>query len=95
VLTLSSDVTSLRKKHSKAEVAAKLVQADDFARQGILQREIAGRLGVSLMTLHRWRKAPALPGTISSEPEELAGFEEELVNDVQNSNSKTLGCDDC
>jgi putative transposase len=48
-------------KHSKAEIAAKLAQADNLATQGKLQSEIARTLGVSVMTLHRWRKLPAMP----------------------------------
>jgi putative transposase len=43
-------------KHSKAEIAAKLAQAGELAAQGKLQSEIARTLGVSVMTLHRWRK---------------------------------------
>ena len=44
-------------KHSKAEIASKLAQANDLATQGKLQSEIARTLGVSIMTLHRWRKS--------------------------------------
>ena len=33
-----------------------LAQADDLARQGRRQNDIAQTLGVSVMTLHRWRK---------------------------------------
>jgi putative transposase len=66
-----------KRKHSKAEIAAMLDQADHLARQGMLQREIAGRLGVSLMTLHRWRKIRLEPSAISG-PDEIAGLEEEL-----------------
>jgi hypothetical protein len=51
-----------RKKHSKAEIAAKLAQAEGMAAQGTLQSEIARTLGVSVMTLHRWRKLPAEVG---------------------------------
>jgi putative transposase len=47
------------KKHSKAEIVSKLSQASDLAEQGKLQSEIARTLGVSVMTLHRWRKALA------------------------------------
>ena len=50
-----------RKRHSRAEIATKLVQANDLATQGKLQSEIARTLGVSVMTLHRWRKAPPGP----------------------------------
>jgi hypothetical protein len=42
-----------KRKHSKAEIAAKLAQADNLAVQGKLQTEIADALGVSVMTLHR------------------------------------------
>src|SRR5918994_1423881 len=49
-----------KKRHSRAEIATKLAQANDLATQGKLQSEIARTLGVSVITLHRWRKA--LPG---------------------------------
>ena len=48
-----------KRKHPKAEIATKLAQADDLAAQGKLQSEIARALGVSVMTLHRWRKLPS------------------------------------
>jgi putative transposase len=47
-----------KKKHTRAEIATKLAQADDLATQGRLQSDIARTLGVSVMTLHRWRQAP-------------------------------------
>jgi putative transposase len=50
-----------KKRHSKAEIASKLAQANDLATQGKLQSEIARTLGVTVMTLHRWRKAPPEP----------------------------------
>jgi hypothetical protein len=50
-----------KKKHSRVEIASKLAQANDLAAQGKLQTEIARTLGVSVMTLHRWRKAPPEP----------------------------------
>jgi uncharacterized protein YjcR len=46
-----------KKRHSRAEIATKLVEANDLAMRGKLQSEIARALGVSVMTLHRWRKA--------------------------------------
>ena len=45
-----------QKKHSKAEIASKLSRADELASQGKAQSEIAHVLGVSVMTLHRWRQ---------------------------------------
>src|SRR5262249_52119910 len=50
-----------KKRHSRVEIATKLTQANDLATQGKLQSEIARALGVSVMTLHRWRKAPPGP----------------------------------
>src|SRR5262245_28884986 len=50
-----------RKKHSTEEIATKLAQANELATQGKLQSEIARTLGVSTMTLHRWRKRPLGP----------------------------------
>jgi putative transposase len=44
------------KRHSPAEISAKLTQARTLAVAGKLQSEIATALGVSIMTLHRWRK---------------------------------------
>ena len=44
------------KRHSPAEISAKLEQAQALAADGKLQSEIAKALGVSIMTLHRWRK---------------------------------------
>ena len=50
-----------KKRHSRVEISSKLAQANDLATQGKLQSEIARTLGVSVMTLHRWRKAPPGP----------------------------------
>jgi putative transposase len=50
-----------KKRHSRAEIASKLAQANDLATQGKLQSEIARTLGVTAMTLHRWRKASPEP----------------------------------
>jgi putative transposase len=50
-----------RSKHSPAEIAAKLAEAHELATHGNLQSQIARSLGVSVMTLHRWRKASTIP----------------------------------
>ena len=51
------------RRHSPAEISAKLEQAEALAANGRVQSEIAKTLGVSVMTLHRWRKLdhPAAP----------------------------------
>ena len=70
-----------RRKHSQREIASKLAEADDLANQGMLQSDIANTLGISVMTLHRWRKPPPKPVMIAvNEPEE---FEPKLPRDQQ------------
>jgi putative transposase len=54
------------KRHSKVEIATKLAQANDLMTQGKLQSDIARTLRVSVMTLHRWRKALAEPQPASA-----------------------------
>jgi len=60
-----------RKQHSRVEVATKLAQANNLARQGKLNGEIARTLGVSVMTLHRWRKEASQPDRATSGVAEL------------------------
>ena len=43
-------------KHSPAEIAAMLRQADELAAQGKRRSEILRALQISAMTYHRWRK---------------------------------------
>jgi putative transposase len=54
-------VVAKKKRHSRVEIATKLAQANDLAMSGKLRSEIARTLGVSVMTLHRWRKASHEP----------------------------------
>jgi transposase-like protein len=55
-----------KKRHSRAEIATKLAQANELVTQGKLQSEVARTLGVSVMTLHRWRKVQ--PAYEASQP---------------------------
>jgi hypothetical protein len=55
------------KKHSHEEIRLKLARADELARAGKSQGDICKALGVSVMTLHRWRKLPLpKPGLVVS-----------------------------
>ena len=63
-------------KHSKAEIATQLAQADVLATQGKLQSEIARTLGVSVMTLHRWRKMPLTTPAGSPVPNDASHFDQ-------------------
>ena len=65
----------MKKRHSRAEIAAKLAQATDLASQGELQSDIARTLGISVMTLHRWRKSS--PHGALAAPNEVTRFEHE------------------
>jgi putative transposase len=64
-------------KHSRAQIATKLAQAGELATQGKLQSEIARTLGVSVMTLHRWRKMSLAPRAVSPGPNEPSQFNQE------------------
>jgi hypothetical protein len=78
-----------RKRHSRAEIASKLAQANGLATQGRLQSEIARALGVSVMTLHRWRKAP--PGSHPvHEADQAAGMRDlgDRIAELQLENSR-------
>lgn len=50
-----------RHRHTESEIAAKLATADTMTAQGVLHRDIAKSLGISLMTYQRWRKARQAP----------------------------------
>src|SRR5215471_2224030 len=76
-----------KRKHSKAEIAFKLAEADDLVTEGKLQSEIARALGVSVMTLHRWRK---LRHSRMVRAKSIRSRKPELPN----SNSKIHGCGD-
>jgi transposase-like protein len=75
------------------EIATKLAQANDLATQGKLQSEIARTLDVSVMTLHRWRKAlrrpqSALVATVEGrEPDRTRGADDRIA-ELQFENSR-------
>jgi putative transposase len=77
-----------KRKHPKAEITALLVQADDLARQGRLQSEIARTLGVSVMTLHRWRKAVPKPGHATSGASRSDQTRQTRIAELQLENSR-------
>jgi putative transposase len=77
-----------KKRHSRVEIATKLAQANELATQGKLQSEIARTLGVSVMTLHRWRKAPL--GTPEERESPIARAAP--TTELPNSSSKIHGC---
>src|SRR5262249_61983816 len=90
-----------RKRHSRAEIATKLAQANELATQGKLQSEIAHTLGVSVITLQRWRKAPpgpqqaALVATPEArEPDRTRGADDRIAElQLENSRLRRLVTD--
>jgi putative transposase len=82
-----------KKRHSREEIAAKLAQARDLAAQGKLQSEIARALGVSVMTLHRWRNIPARPDSAAMVTEDMSGADQahdqdNRISELQIENSR-------
>jgi putative transposase len=58
-----------KKRHTAEEIGVKLHQAEEMAREGKFQGEIARALGISVMTYHRWRKArQSLPAVSTTAP---------------------------
>ena len=89
-----------RKKHSRAEIASKVAHANELATQGKLQSEIARALGVSVMTLHRWRKAPPVPKPAlvataeAREPDRIRGADDRIAElQLENSRLRRLVTD--
>src|SRR5262249_30259874 len=89
-----------RKRHSRAEIASKVAQANELAMQGKLQSEIARALGVSVMTLHRWRKAPpgpkpAVAATAEArDPDRIRGADDRIAElQLENSRLRRLVTD--
>src|SRR5437899_10798332 len=83
-----------KKRHSKIEIATKLAQANHLATQGKLHSDIARTLGVSVMTLHRWRKAPPGPQSElvaiqeADQPDRRRGGEGDRIAELQLENSR-------
>jgi hypothetical protein len=83
-----------RKRHSKKEINALLLQADQLAAQGKLQKDIAGALRVSVMTLHRWRKARGSRrsggaiGKSSAETARLEADTDALIQELERENAR-------
>ena len=82
-----------RKRHSRVEIATKLAQANELATQGKLQSDIARTLGVSVMTLYRWRKAPprpqsALVATVEGRKPDRTRGADDRIAELQLENSR-------
>jgi putative transposase len=77
-----------KRRHTQVEIAAKLGQADYLATHGAIQKEIARELGVTVMTLHRWRRiARADAPSQLAEPSRLTD-EDQLAAQLELENSR-------
>lgn len=71
------------KKHSPEEVLEKLGLANELARRGLSQAEICNELGVSIMTLHRWKKLPPTPVPRAASGNDLRHLQELQLENQQ------------
>ena len=46
----------MRRAHTRTEIDRKLLEAASLEAVGTVQRDVCRQIGVSVMTLHRWRK---------------------------------------
>src|SRR5215467_12500655 len=77
-----------RHRHTDTEIAAKLATAEGMVAQGLLHRDIAKFLGISVMTYHRWRKtrvprARSVPRTAADAPRPERHIDREEVNQIR------------
>src|SRR5215831_5102524 len=85
-----------KRRHSRAEIATKLAQANELATRGKLQSDIARTLGVSVMTLHRWCKAShePQPAHETGEPGQTRGGSDRIAElQLENSGLRRLVTD--
>jgi putative transposase len=84
-----------RARKSRGEIARKLAQANRLARQGKLQSDIARTMGVSVMTLHRWRKAllGARPARKADQPDSTRSGDQIVQLQLENSLLRRLVTD--
>ena len=68
-----------KKRHTAAEIAAKLGEAQALSAAGRTQNEIAKALGISVMTFHRWRRA--LPRRPSSSLASVSSLDQSVPAD--------------
>jgi hypothetical protein len=86
-------VAMKKQRHTRAEVAAKLEQADTLLAEGKLQADVAKALGVSVMTYHRWRKArksspPTMPARAAERSSGASPIEQMRINELLLENAR-------
>jgi len=79
-LTGASDPSLTRakmKRHGSEEISRMLHQAQEMMRGGMSQKDVCRKLGISVMTLHRWRKTGSTSDQAPTESLEKAVAENE------------------
>jgi hypothetical protein len=71
---------ALVKKHSSAEIIEKLARADQLATRGLSQNAICSELGISVMTLHRWRART--PDSVDAQMEQRLLLENSRLRNI-------------
>jgi hypothetical protein len=77
-----------KKRHTAAEITAKLAEADTLAVKGRKQSDIAKALGISVMTFHRRRKARSTGSYSKSANVVCLGFAPNHVGNLVDTESK-------
>jgi hypothetical protein len=63
-------MTVKKKRHDSQEITSMLRLADGMVRDGKSQKDVCKSLGISVMTLHRWKKhAPSFAPSANDRPE--------------------------
>jgi hypothetical protein len=78
-----------KRRHTQVEIAAKLARADYLATRGAIQKEIARELGVTVMTLHRWRRIARADTSSQLVESSRLTDEDQLIAQLRLENSRT------
>ncbi len=70
------------KKHDPRELSAMLLRYEDLTSRGQSQKSVCNELGISVMTLHRWRKLSRAEDFSESQKSSDAAIETAFVADA-------------
>jgi putative transposase len=69
-----------KKRHGAPEIEAKLLEVEALSAKGQTQAEIGKALGISVMTIHRWRKMREQAKTTPEPPPTIGRHEGDTVD---------------
>jgi putative transposase len=70
------------KKHDPREISAMLLRYEDLTSRGQSQKSVCSELGISVMTLHRWRKLSRAEDFSEQEKSSDGAIETALVQET-------------